>query len=165
MVAESAHLPADQNDVFLDDSLLQKEVYFIPDPSCSWYTDIRTYLETGCAPDHLEPKKKRYVRLKSTPYQLLNNVLFRKNADGVLLHYLEKEEFDSVLKKLHDGSTGGHLGGETTAHKVLRAGYFFPSLFKDAHSFERRGQDCQTAYGRVKKPTFPLQPVVVDRPF
>ena len=92
-------------------------------------------------------------------------MLFRKNADGVLLHYLEKEEFDSVLKNLHDGSAGGHLGGETTAHKVLRAGYFLPSLFKDAHSFERRGQDCQIAYGRVKKPTFPLQPVVVDRPF
>ena len=121
LLAESAHLPTDENGIPLDDSLLQKEVCLIPDPASSWYTDVWTYLETGNAPDHLDPKKKRVVRLKSAPYQLVNNVLFRKNADGVLLHYLEKEEFDLVLKNLHDGSAGGHLGGETTAHKVLRA--------------------------------------------
>ena len=92
-------------------------------------------------------------------------MLFRKNADGVLLRCLEKEEFDSVLTQLHDGPTGGHFGGDTTAHKTLRAGYFWPSLFKDAHAFIRRCQDCQTAAGRVKKLAFPLQPVMVDMPF
>ena len=77
----------------------------------------------------MEPKKKRDVRLKSAPYQLVNNVLFRKNADGVLLRCLEKEESDSVLKQLHDGPAGGHFVGDTTAHKVLRACYFWPTLF------------------------------------
>ena len=97
LATESAHLPANQNGMSLDDSLLQKEVCFIPDPTYSWYTDIQTYLETGSAPDHLDPKKKRVVRLKSTPYQLINNVHFGKNANGVLLRCLEKEESDSVL--------------------------------------------------------------------
>ena len=156
LAAESAHLPADQNGIPLDDTLLQKEVCFIPDPASSWYTDIRTYLETGSAPYHLEPKKKRVVRLKSAPYQLVNNVLFRKNADGVLLRCLEKEESDLVLTQLHDSLAGGHFGGDTTAHKILRAGYFWPTLFKDAHAFVRKCQDFQTATGRVKKPTFPL---------
>ena len=78
MVAESAHLSTNQNDMPLDDVLLQKEICFILDPISSWYTDIRVYLETGTAPDHFDPKKKRAVRLKSTPYQLVNNVLFRK---------------------------------------------------------------------------------------
>ena len=108
LAAESTHLPTDQNDIPLDDTLLQKEVCFIPDTTGSWYTDIRTYLETGSAPDHLDPKKKRAVRLKSAPYQLINNVLFRKNADGVLLRCLEKEESDLVLTQLHDGPAGGH---------------------------------------------------------
>ena len=140
----------------LDDTLLQKEVCFIPDPASSWYTNIQTYLETGSALDHLDPKNKRAVILKSAPYQLVNNVLFRKNADGVLLRCLEKEESDLVLTQLHDGPTGGHFSGNTIAHKILRAGYFWPTLFKDAHAFVRRCPDCQTAAGRVKKPTFPL---------
>ena len=66
---------------------------------------------------------------------------------------------------MHDGPTGGHFGGDTTAHKVSRAGYFWPTLFKYAHSFVRRCQDCQTAADRVKKPTFPSHPMVVDRHF
>ena len=96
---------------------------------------------------------------------MINNVLFRKNADGALLHCLKKEESDSVLTQLRDGPAGGQFGGDTTTHKVLRVGYFWRTLFKDAHSFVRRCQDCQTTAGRVKKPAFALQPVVVDRPF
>ena len=96
---------------------------------------------------------------------MVNNVLFRKNADGLLLRCLEKEESDLVLTQLHDGPACGHFGGNTTAHKILRAGYFWPNLFKDAHAFVRRCLDYQTAAGRVKKSAFPLQPVMVDRPF
>ena len=80
LAAESTHLLVDQNGIPLDDSLLQKEVCFIPDPSSSWYTDIRTYLKTGSAPYHLDPKKKRSVKLKSAPYQLVNNVLFQEKC-------------------------------------------------------------------------------------
>ena len=109
---------------------------------------------------------KRAVRLKSAPYQLVNNVLFRKNEDGVLLHCLEKEESDLVtVTQLHDGPAGDHFGGDTIAHKILRVGYFWPTLFKYAHAFIRRCQDCETSAGRVKKLAFPLQPVMVDRTF
>ena len=165
VATKSAHLLADQNDIPVDDVLLQKEICFIPDPTSSWYIDICTYIETGSAPDHLYPNKKRAVRLKSAPYQLVNNVLFRKNADGVLLRCLEKEEFDLVLTQLHDGPAGGHFGGDTTAHKILRAGYFWPTLFKYSNAFVRKCQDSQIAAGRVKKPAFPFPPVVVDTPF
>ena len=129
LAAKLAHLPTDQNHIPFDDVLLQKEICFIPDPASSWYTKIHTYLETDSAPDNLDPKKKREVRLKSAPYQLVNNVLFRKNADGDLLCCLEKEKSDLVLTQLHDGPAGGHFGGDTTPHKILRPDYFWPNLF------------------------------------
>ena len=69
---------------------------------------------------------------------MVNNVFFRKNADGFLLCCLEKEESDLVLTQLHDGTAGGHFGGDATAHKILRLGYFWPTLFKDAYAFIRR---------------------------
>jgi hypothetical protein len=46
---------------------------------------------------------------------------FSKKIDGVLLRCLEQEESEKVLVELHSGDAGGHFGGETTAHKVLRA--------------------------------------------
>jgi hypothetical protein len=131
----------------------------------SWYENIKFYLTHGSAPRNLDPKNRRALRLKSASFQLINDVLFRKNFDGVLMRCLEKEESEKVLSELHAGEAGGHFGGDTTAHKVLRAGYYWPTLFKDAHALCRKCIICQKAAGRVKKAAFPLQPVTVDSPF
>ena len=38
------------------------------------------------------------------------------------------------MTDLHDGPAGGHYSGDTTAHKILRAGHYWPTLFKYAHA-------------------------------
>jgi hypothetical protein len=82
-----------------------------------------------------------------------------------LLRCLEQEESEKVLAELHSGNAGGHFGGETTTHKVLRVGYYWPTLFKYAHAIARKCTICQKAAGRVKKVAFPLQLVTIDAPF
>ena len=72
------------------------EIYFFPPPQDSRYSDMRVLLETSNTPDNLEPKNRRDLRLKSVSYQLINNVLFRKNSDGVLLHCLDKDETETI---------------------------------------------------------------------
>ena len=68
---------------------------------------------------------------------MIDGVLFRKNYDKVLLRCLENDDVEHILIEQYDHSTGSHLSGETTAHKVLRVGYYWPSLFKDAHAHSR----------------------------
>ena len=79
---------------------------------------------------------------------MIDGVLFRQNYDKVLLRCLEKDDVEHILTELHDRSAGGHFSGETTAHKVLRAGYYWPTLFKDAHTHVRRCQICQVNAGK-----------------
>jgi hypothetical protein len=81
------------------------------------------------------------------------------------LRCLEKEDTDKVLSKLHDGPTRGHFGGDTIAHKILRASYYWPTLFKYSHAYARKCQECQRATGKEKKPVFPLQPIIIECPF
>ena len=64
-----------------------------------------------------------------------------------------------------DGSVGSHFSGETIAHKVLRAYYFWPTLFKDAHAHAHKFQICQVNVGRERRPTFPLHPLTLENPF
>ena len=90
----------------------------------SLYVDIIFYLKNGYAPPNLDHTKKRALRLKAKQYQLVNDVLFKMNYDSVLLRCLEKSEAEKVLQELHDGPAGGHYAGDTTAHKILRAGYY-----------------------------------------
>ena len=81
------------------------------------------------------------------------------------MHCLEKDEVDKVLLELHPGEAGGNFCGDTTTHKVLRAGYYWPTLFKYVHALCRKCVICQKASTRIQKPAFPLQPVSVDSPF
>ena len=59
----------------------------------------------------------------------------------------------------------GNYSGDTTAHKILRAGYYWPTLFKDAHAHVRRCDICQRCGGRQPKAAAPLNPVMIMEPF
>jgi hypothetical protein len=91
-------------------------------------------------------------------------VLFHINYDGVLLiiieHYAEK-----VLKKLHDDLIGGHFVGENMTHKILRVGYYWPTLFKDVRSYARKCKSCQVSVDREKRASIPLHSVTISRSF
>jgi hypothetical protein len=121
-----------------------------------WYDDIRHYLQHGSSPRHLDPAKRRALRLKSASFHLINGVLFRQSFDGVLMRCLENDEAEKVLLELHAGEAGGHFGGDTTAHKVLRAGYYWPTLFRDAHALCRKCIICQKAFGCLQKTSLPF---------
>jgi hypothetical protein len=69
------------------------------------------------------------------------------------------------MYELHDGPARGNYNGDTTAHKILKVGYYWNSLFKDAHAYAMKCQQCQTATGREKKVAFPLQPIINEHPF
>jgi hypothetical protein len=56
---------------------------------------------------------------------------------------LEKGELEKVLSELHVGETSGRFSEDTTAHKVLRDGYYWPNLFKYSHTLCRKCIICQ----------------------
>eukprot|EP00253_Pinus_taeda_P022398 PITA_22398 len=131
----------------------------------SQYADLIFYLKNGYAPPNLSYKNKRAIRLKAKNFIIIDDVLFRQNYDSVLLRCLEKPEAQKVLKELHDGPAGGHFGADTTAHKVIHAGYYWPTLFRDAHEYVRKCRNCQTPSRRQRKSAFPMQPVNIEQPF
>ena len=105
------------------------------------------------------------IEIKICLVSIDNGSLFRKNYDKVLLRCLEKDDVEHIPTKLHDGLTSGHFSGETTAHNVLREGYYWSTLFKYAHAHAHKCQICQVNAGRERRPTLPLQPVTIENPF
>lgn len=57
---------------------------------------------------------------------------------------LEKDDVDHVLKEMHNSPAGGNYSRQTIAHKILRAGYYFPTVFRDSHAYARKHKVCQT---------------------
>lgn len=113
----------------------------------------------------MSAKQKRIVRLKAASYQIVQGNLFRKHHLGILLKCLEYDEAQHVLKDLHDGPAGGHYAGDTTSHKIMREGFYWPTLFKDDHAYMWKCPTCQIHAGRQARSATPLQPITFEEPF
>ena len=69
------------------------------------------------------------------------------------------------MEEFHSGQCGGHHYWKTTAHKILRAGYYWPSLFSDVYTFVRTCDACQKFVGKNQLKSLPLRLVTVTGPF
>ena len=70
-------------------------------------------------------------------------------------------EQQSILKFCHTLHCGGHFAGRKTTAKVLQSGFFWPTLFKDAHLFAQSCLNCQAIGTISKRNTMPLTPILV----
>eukprot|EP00253_Pinus_taeda_P021621 PITA_21621 len=143
--------------------LIQRE---LGEKRANWVTALQEY--------DLEIKSAKIVRGQcfckllagaSNIQESKDDVLSRQNYDSILLRRLEKPEAQKVLQELHDEPAGGHFGADTIAHKIIHAGYYWPTLFKNTHEYVRKCRSCQISSGRQRKPAFPLQPVNIEQPF
>eukprot|EP00253_Pinus_taeda_P017900 PITA_17900 len=78
---------------------------------------------------------------------------------------LTHEEAEKFLNDCHSGACGGHQSGYATTQKILRAGYFWPTMFKDCITTVRGCHAYQIFDSKTRRPPAPLQLVVVVGPF
>ena len=55
----------------------------------------------------------------------------------------EDVSMKEILDKCHSSPYGGHFAGQRTAAKVLQSGFYWPTLFEDAHAFVQSCDRCQ----------------------
>jgi hypothetical protein len=95
----------------------------------------------------------------------LDENLYWKDVGGFLLNCLLKNEADKVMQEFHEGDCGGHLYWKTTANKILRAGFYWPTLFSDVQKKVTSCHKCQIFEGKKKLFPLPLRPISVETPF
>ncbi|GJU94312.1 reverse transcriptase domain-containing protein [Tanacetum coccineum] len=79
-----------------------------------------------------QQKKKFFKDVKH--YFWDDPYLFRICADQIIRRCVFGQEALEILKACHEGPTGGHHSANITARKVFDAGFFWPTIYQDAHS-------------------------------
>nr|GFC14351.1 reverse transcriptase domain-containing protein [Tanacetum cinerariifolium] len=64
-------------------------------------------------------------------------------ADQIIRRCVHGKEAYDILKACHEGPTGGHHGANFTAKKVFDAGFFWPTIYRDAHNLVKSCDICQ----------------------
>jgi hypothetical protein len=83
--------------MLIEDQHNQNQICCVQNITSPWYDDIKFYLKHRSSPRHLDPKKRRALRLKYALFQLMNGILFCQNFDGILMRCLARDEVDKVL--------------------------------------------------------------------
>ncbi|GJT23018.1 reverse transcriptase domain-containing protein [Tanacetum coccineum] len=69
--------------------------------------------------------------------------LFRICADQIIRRCVHGQEANDILKACHEGPTRGHHSSNLTARKVFDAGFFWLTIYQDAHTMIKSCDTCQ----------------------
>lgn len=130
-----------------------------------WYSEIIYILQHLHAPSEMDTIKARYLRLKLAKFCILNGNLYWKDLGGVLLNCVVEEEAKKLMSEFHKGSCGGHHYWKSTVNKILRAGFYWPSMFSDVWKEVAACHQCQIFEGKGKLQPLPLKPISMEAPF
>ena len=144
------------NDDFLDEQLLViEDTKHVP-----WFADYVNYLVAKVIPPDFsyQQKKRFFAHLKH--YYWEEPILYKHCVDQVIRRCVPEDEMGSIFNHYHTLSCGGHFGGQRTAVKVLQSGFYWPSLFKDAHQFVSTCDKCQRMGGISKQDEPPMRTIL-----
>ncbi|GJX49888.1 reverse transcriptase domain-containing protein [Tanacetum coccineum] len=113
------------------------------DASTPWFADIANYHAGNFVIKGMSTQQKRKFFKDVKHYFWEDPFLFKIYADQVIRRCVFGKEAHDILMACHDGPTGGHHGANYTARKVFDSGFFWPTIYKDAHELVKNCNSCQ----------------------
>ncbi|KAL5555727.1 hypothetical protein UlMin_037963 [Ulmus minor] len=123
----------------------------------TWMDPIIAYLRDGTLPqDKFEARRLRY---RSARYFLDKDKLRKRSFSSPSLTCLNEDQAKYVLQEVYEGVCGNHSSGRALAHKVLRQGYYWPTIQADSLAFAQKCDKCQRFSTIPHQPPEELTPV------
>ena len=76
--------------------------------------------------------------MKGNSYVFIYGILYRRIFDGILLRCFPLGMVEETLRDMHERVYGGHFAPHVTYHYIIRGGFYWPTILKDAYSFIRK---------------------------
>ncbi|GJV17388.1 reverse transcriptase domain-containing protein [Tanacetum coccineum] len=118
-------------------------VTFRGDDNAPWFADFANYHAGNFVIKGMSSQQKRKFFKDVKHYFWDDPFLFKICADQVIRRCVSGQEAFDILKACHSGPTGGHYGANYTAKKIFDSGFYWPTIYKDAHDFVTRCDICQ----------------------
>nr|GEW01207.1 reverse transcriptase domain-containing protein [Tanacetum cinerariifolium] len=111
--------------------------------STSWFADIANFHAGNFIKKGLTSQQKKKFFKDVKHYFWDDPYLFRICADQIICQCVHGQEAIDILKACHEGHIGGHHGANLTAKKVFDVGFFWPTIYRDAHAMIKSCDTCQ----------------------
>nr|GFA88976.1 reverse transcriptase domain-containing protein [Tanacetum cinerariifolium] len=118
-------------------------VTFRGDSSAPWFADFANYHAGNFIVRGITSQQKNKFFKKVKHYFWDDPFLFKICTDQVIRRCVHGKEALHILVACHNRPTGGHHGANLTAKKIFDSGFFWPTIYKDAHEFVKNCDSCQ----------------------
>ncbi|XP_057543365.1 uncharacterized protein LOC130821594 [Amaranthus tricolor] len=133
------------------------------DRSETWMEPYIEFLQNQTLPQ--DGNQAKVLQRKARWFELYEGTLYKKSYTHPLLKCVSPEEENYILREVHEGGCGIHQGVRTVIGKVLRSGYYWPSLREDAEKLIKRCPECQYHSKIGRKPSNYLTVMQAVLPF
>ncbi|GJW97383.1 reverse transcriptase domain-containing protein [Tanacetum coccineum] len=108
-----------------------------------WYVDYVNCIVGNVVPPNWTPEKRRRFFSQLKNYFWDEPYAFKLCPNNIMRRCVAGDEIHEILAHCHSRPTGGHHSASITGRKVYEAGFFWPSIFKDAKDYVMRCDVCQ----------------------
>jgi hypothetical protein len=147
---------SDQPDPSVNSKVTESIMAVSSIPAIPWYANYVNYLVSEVIPPELNSHQRKKFLHDVKFYYWDEPYLFKHCSDQVIRRCVAEHEVRDILFNAHSSDYGGHFGGQTTASKVLQSGFYWPTLFRDAHNFVRNCDRCQRTGNISRRHEMPL---------
>ncbi|GKA45945.1 reverse transcriptase domain-containing protein [Tanacetum coccineum] len=118
-------------------------VTFRGDDSTPWFADFAYYHVGNFVIKGMSSQQKNKFFKDVKHYFWDDPYLFRIGADQVIRRCVYGQEAIDILTAYHNGPTGGHHDASYIAKKVFDSGFYWPTIYRDAHDLVIQCDACQ----------------------
>nr|GEU63674.1 reverse transcriptase domain-containing protein [Tanacetum cinerariifolium] len=111
--------------------------------STPWFADFANYHARNFIVKGMSSQQKKKFFKDAKHYFWDDPYLFWICADQIIQRCVHGQEAYDILRACHEGPTGGHHGANFTAKKEFDAGFFWPTIYRDAYNLVKSCDSCQ----------------------
>jgi hypothetical protein len=116
-----------------------------------WRTKIVSFLQGNYPSDDEVYIKRMHARTR--PYVIIEGELFKQGVCSPLLKCLSRAKGQELMKEIHSGICGAHIGSRPLLGKVFRQGFYWSKATSDATDLVQKCENCQKCARDQKQPS------------
>ena len=129
----------------------------------NWTKPLIAYLRSSILPDGKDAAKK--LKVQASRFVLIRDILYKRDFSQPYLRCLSHDEADYVMREVNEGICGNYSRARSLVHKLIRAGYYWPTMLKDAQAYIKAYDKCQRFSNLIRQPSKELTPMTAPWSF
>jgi hypothetical protein len=113
--------------------------------------DWRNEIISFCLSDDKVYNKRMEARTR--PYVMLEGELYKHGVCSPILKCLSRTEGIELMKEIHAGLCGSHIGSRPLLGKVFRQGFYWPKAASDVADLVQKCENCQKCAKDQRQPS------------